>query len=30
MAISIGEKAPDFELPGTEGASHALMADDPA
>jgi peroxiredoxin len=30
MAISIGEKAPDFELRGTDGASHALPADGPA
>jgi peroxiredoxin len=30
MAISIGEKAPDFELRGTDGASHALAADGPA
>ena len=26
MAISIGEKAPDFALPGTDGESHALGA----
>jgi peroxiredoxin len=30
MAISIGEKAPDFELRGTDGASHALSADGPS
>jgi peroxiredoxin len=28
--ISIGEKAPEFELPGTDGATHALSADRPA
>jgi peroxiredoxin len=27
MPISIGERAPDFELPGTEGGAHALSAD---
>ena len=30
MAISIGERAPDFELPGTDGAGHALSANGPA
>jgi peroxiredoxin len=30
MAISIGERAPDFELPGTDGADHALSANGPA
>jgi peroxiredoxin len=30
MTISMGERAPDFELPGTDGASHALSADGPA
>jgi peroxiredoxin len=30
MAIAIGERAPDFELPGTDGASHALSANGPA
>jgi peroxiredoxin len=24
MALTLGERAPDFELPGTDGASHAL------
>jgi peroxiredoxin len=30
MAIAIGERAPDFELRGTDGANHALSADAPA
>jgi peroxiredoxin len=30
MAIAIGERAPDFELPGTDGAGHALSANGPA
>lgn len=30
MAISIGERAPDFELPGTDGSHHALSANGPA
>jgi peroxiredoxin len=30
MAISIGERAPDFELPGTDGGGHALSANGPA
>ena len=30
MAISIGERAPDFELPGTDGSRHALSANGPA
>ncbi len=30
MAISIGERAPDFELPGTDGSQHALSANGPA
>src|SRR5687768_15813738 len=27
MAIEIGDRAPDFELPATDGSSHALAAD---
>jgi peroxiredoxin len=30
MPISIGDRAPDFELPGTDGESHALGGGDPA
>jgi peroxiredoxin len=30
MVISIGERAPDFELPGTDGSRHALSANGPA
>jgi peroxiredoxin len=26
MALTLGERAPDFELPGTDGGSHALAA----
>ena len=28
MTIALGEKAPDFELPGTDGARHALSDDE--
>jgi peroxiredoxin len=30
MAIAIGERAPNFELPATDGGRHALAADGPA
>jgi len=30
MAIAIGERAPDFELPGTDGGRHVLSANGPA
>jgi peroxiredoxin len=29
MAIEIGDRAPDFELPATDGERHALAADSP-
>ena len=30
MAIAIGERAPDFELPATDGRRHALASDSPS